>query len=370
MSVTRVICVAVSLAVLAPSLHAQETGEGEFRPEVKVAGRLQVQGYYHDNDDYASVAAGGVGPRSAFFIRRARIEVSGRITERVSFIVQPSFENGAGREPNLRLRDAYLELRLTPDASPAAIALRVGQEKRPFSRWELTSANNLPVMERGAGRGLLGISANDLFGDNEFLSHDVGASLLVRGRLATFQAGVYNGEGESRNDVNSSKSFGMRGTIAPLGRLSLGASWFSHDAIVTPAVGAPDSSFRNDAWEVDGQWGRTGDPGLFVLGEYLEGHDATAAETPIRGLSAIVAWHHRLPATPGRVLFAVEPALRFDVADPNTDADDDRATLMSAVVGLYFSSRAQLRVGYERQAFEDEALDAIQGVRTAVTINF
>ncbi len=367
---TRAICVAVSLVALAPRANAQEVGEKPSFPEVKVAGRLQVQGYYHDNDDYAPAAAGDVGPASAFFVRRARIEVSGRITERVSFIVQPSFENGAGREPNLRLRDAYVELRLTPDASPAAVALRVGQEKRPFSRWELTSANNLPVIERGAGRGLLGISANDLFGDSELLSHDVGASVVVTGGMATFQAGVYNGEGESRDDVNSSKSFGVRGTIAPIGRLSLGASWFSHDAIVTPAAGAPDSSFRNDAWEIDGQWGRTGDPGLFVLGEYLHGHDATESETPIRGLSAIAAWHHRLSASRARVLYAIEPAIRIDIADPDADADDDRATLMSAVVGLYFSSRAQLRVGYEQQSFEDAALETIRGVRMAMTVNF
>ena len=370
MLATRATCVVLSLAAFAATAHGQDTTAAPSYPDVQLSGRLHFQGYWFDNAEYAPAAAGNVGTESSFFIRRARIQVNGRISERVSFVIQPSFENAAGREPNLRLRDAYVDLRLTGDDAPASITLRVGQEKRPFSRWELTSSNNLPVIERGAGRGMLGRASNNLFDRNGFLSHDLGTSVIVEGGIATLHAGVYNGQGESLNDVNSAKSYGVRATIAPVGRLSLGASWFSHDAILAPAAGPADSSFRNDAWEIDGQWGRPGTPGLFVLGEYLQGHDATEGEAPIRGMSAIAAWHHRLAASGSPLLFAIEPALRFDLADPNADADDDRATLASAVLGLYFSSRAQLRVGYERQSFEDDALEAIQGVRTTVTVSF
>jgi hypothetical protein len=363
--------VALALVAGATAVGAQDTTSAPAFPDVSVAGRLQFQGYWFDNADYAPAAAGNVGTESSFFIRRARIQVDGRIAERVSFVIQPSFENGAGREPNLRLRDAYIDLELTGEAAPSSVTLRVGQEKRPFSRWELTSSNNLPVIERGAGRGLLGRASNNVFERNGFLSHDLGASVLVRGGRATLQAGVYNGQGESFNDVNSSKSYGVRATVAPVAGLSVGASWFSHDAILVPAVGAPDSSARNDAWEIDAQWGRPGAPGLFLLGEYLQGEDATEAMAPIRGLAAIAAWHRRLaPSRAPLQLWAIEPALRIDVADPDADADDDRATLASAVLGLYFSSRAQLRVGYERQSFEDDALEAIQGLRTAVTVSF
>lgn len=356
-----------SLALLAPGVGAQDTTSQPAFPDVRVAGRLQVQGYALDN---AAYAGDDVGPESNFFIRRARIEVQGRIAERVSFVLQPSFENGRGAEPNLRLRDAYVDLRLSPDESPATVTLRVGQSKRPFSRWELTSANNLPVIERGAGRGLPGGAANDLFGRNGFLSQDLGTSVIVEGGLATFQAGVYNGQGESFDDVNSAKSYGVRATIDPLAKLSLGASYFSHDAIVTPAAGAPDSSFRNDAWGIDGQWGRTGAPGLYALGEYLQGHDATESEAPIRGVSAVAAWHHRMTASPRQWLYAVEPAVRFDLADPNADVEEDRETLVGVVLGFYFSRTAQLRVGYERQSFENDALETVQGIRTAVTVNF
>jgi phosphate-selective porin len=364
MSAIRTAPALLALVLLASRAVAQDS-TARF-PDVKVAGRLQMQGFAFDNDSHAAA----VGTESNVFIRRARIQVSGRIAPHVSFVIQPSFENGRGREPNLRLRDAYIDLHLREAREGTSVTLRVGQEKRPFSRWELTSSNNLPVIERGAGRGLRGNAANNLFERNGFLSHDLGASVIVAGERVTVQAGLYNGQGESLDDANSAKSYGARATLVPLRRLSLGASWVSHDAIVTRAMLPPDSAFRNQAWEVDAQWGRPGDPGLFALGEYLQGSDATEEEATIRGLSAVAAWHHRMDDGGPSWLFAVEPALRFDLADPDADADGDRATLASAVVGLYFSSRAQLRIGYERQSFEDDALDAIAGIRTAVTVNF
>ena len=63
----------------------------------------------------------------------------------------------------LRLRDAWIDVRFSPEASKGAFYLRAGQEKRPYSRYELTSSNNLPSIERGAGQGLLPRGSNDLF---------------------------------------------------------------------------------------------------------------------------------------------------------------------------------------------------------------
>jgi hypothetical protein len=34
------------------------------------------------------------------------------------------------------------------------------------------------------------------------------------------------------------------------------------------------------------------------------------------------------------------------------------------------SSRAQFRVGYERQSFQDDASPSISGIRSALTVNF
>ena len=357
-------------------------------PNVKLSGRLQEQFYYFDNDDYAAT----VGPNSNVFTRRARFEARGQISENVSLFIQPSFEGGrtlsnlvttctadtppvcrtTGRS-GFRLRDAYIDVRFGSEGGKGELFFRAGQEKRPFSRYELTSSTNLPTIERGAGPGLLGRASNDLFGSAGFLSHDVGASVryeyqLGDDRLLTLKLGVYNGQGESLNDVNDRKSFGARGTVAVTPKLEVGVSWFAHDAIVT-VEGAPDSSFSNHAFDIDASWGKPGDAGLYALGEYLQGDDASELERGMRGIQLLGAYHMRTGPSPSWI-YAIEPALRLDIADPDTDTDDDSSTLVSGVLGLYFSSRAQFRVAFERQSFEGGATPSISGLRSALTVNF
>jgi phosphate-selective porin O/P len=356
-------------------------------PNVRLTGRLQEQFYYFDNEPYAAT----VGPKDNFFTRRARIEARGQISEQVTVYIQPSFEGGrnltnlvttcsgtplvcrtTGRS-GLRLRDAWIDVRFSPADSKGALYLRAGQEKRPYSRYELTSSNNLPSIERGAGQGLLPRASNDLFAANGFLSHDVGARVryeykLDDLRLVNVSFGVYNGQGESLNDVNNKKSFGARATVGVTPKLDVGGSWFAHDGIVT--VGSViDSAFTNYAWGVDAQWGKVGDEGLFVLGEYLDGNDATAAKNKIRGIQGLAAYNYRLKS-PTSWLYAIEPAFRVDLADPNTNLTNDRVTTITAVLGIYMSSRSQLRVAYERESFQGDITPSISGIRSALTVNF
>jgi hypothetical protein len=356
-------------------------------PNVKLTGRLHEQFYFFDNEDYAATT----GAKANFFTRRARIEARGQISENVAVYIQPSFEGGrnlsgvtttcsgtpltcrtTGRS-GLRLRDAWIDVRFSPEAAKGALYLRAGQEKRPYSRYELTSSNNLPSIERGGGQGLLARQSNDLFGANGFLAHDVGASVryeykLDDVRLVTVKVGAYNGQGESLNDVNDKKSFGARATAGIWSKLDIGGSWFAHDGIVTVGT-TPDSAFTNYAWGVDAQWGKPGDEGLYLLGEYLDGNDATAAKNKIRGVQGLAAYNYRFKS-PTSWLYAIEPAFRVDLADPNTALESDRATLITAVLGIYMSSKAQLRVAYERQSFQDDITPAISGIRSALTVNF
>ena len=377
----------LSGAALAATIAVGSASAQTTYPNVKLTGRLQEQFYYFDNEDYAAT----VGPKDNFFTRRARIEARGQISENVIVYIQPSFEGGrnlsnvvttctgtpltcrtTGRS-GLRLRDAWIDVRFSPEASKGALYLRAGQEKRPYSRYELTSSTNLPSIERGAGQGLLARASNDLFAANGFLSHDVGASLRYEykiddTRLVTLKVGAYNGQGESLNDVNNKKSFGARATAGIYSKLDIGGSWFAHDGIVTVGT-TPDSTFTNYAWGVDAQWGKVGDEGLYVLGEYLDGNDATAAKNKIRGIQGLAAYNYRFKS-PTSWLYAIEPAFRFDLADPNTSVDNDRTTLITAVLGIYMSSKAQLRVAYERESFQGSVTPSISGVRSALTVNF
>jgi hypothetical protein len=256
--------------------------------------------------------------------------------------------------------------------------LRMGQEKRPFGRYELTSSNNLPSIERGAGQGLVAAGSNDLFSAQGFVSHDVGAHLqfdykLSDLRFLTLIAGVYNGRGESLSDNNNAKSFGFRGTIGITDKLNVGGSYFSHDNIVTPTgATVPDSNYRNEAFGIDGQWGKPGDPGLYLVADYMAGHDGSGVlvsgdKKKILGVSAIGAYNIRIKS-PTSWLYAIEPSIRYDFADPDTDLDENGTTLITAVLGFYMSSRAQFRIGYENESFRLRA-PSISGIRTALTMN-
>ena len=385
----------LGVTFLSMALAGSSAGQTSY-PNVELSGRLQEQVYYFDNDPYAAT----VGPGSNVFTRRARIEVRGEISENVSVHIQPSFEGGrnlsgltttctatevpdGGGTPvvtcrttgrsGLRLRDAYIDVRFTRPTNKSALYLRVGQEKRPFSRYELTSSNNLPSIERGAGQGLVPRASNDLFGSAGFLSHDVGASVRLEhklddARMVTVKLGAYNGQGESLSDVNDKKSFGARATAAVTPKVDVGASWFSHDAIVT-SEDVPDSSFTNQAWGVDAQYGKTGDEGLFALVEYLQGEDASPATLTMRGIQGVAAYNIRMTG-PTSWLYAVEPFARFDLADPDTDTDEDGATTLTAGVGLYMSSRAWLRMAYERQSFQADGAESISGVRSMLAVSF
>jgi hypothetical protein len=382
----------------AASLAAQTT-----YPSVKVTGSLQQQFYKYNHSTFA--AAGDSGT-SDFFTRRARIEVEGEINEYVRIKIQPSFEGGremntqptitcvapvppataptctsSGGRSGFRLRDAYVDVSLTKPGAKTSFGIRVGQEKRPFNRYNLSSSRNLPSIERGAGQGLPGATSFDLLNSNGIIEHDIGASLNVRSkigenRFVAVRAAVTNGEGESvARDKNNRKSFGFRGTADVTPKLNVGASFYSHDnANIAAGV---DSSYNNKAFGLDAQWGKPGDPGLYVVTDFFSGKDKSKAAVKMRGFQAVGAYNIRLKS-PTSWLYAIEPAFRFDVADPNTDLSGSqvttqaqaRVTTVTAVLGFYMSSKAQFRIAYERQTSELASTVTVGGIRSALTVNF
>ncbi len=381
---TRLIGVGLLSLLGAASAAAQTT-----YPSVKVTGRLQSQFYYFGNEDYAATT----GPQSNFFIRRARIEARVQMNEYISAYIQPSFEGGRAAASSsctstldtlantvttkctngnggIRLRDAWIDVRLSKPEAPTAFTLRFGQEKRPFSRYELTSSNNLPSIERGGGRGILAVQSNDIFGSAGLLAHDVGVSGRVErkldptGRMVSLVAGIYNGRGESLNDNNNAKSFGVRASADLWSKLSVGGAYFSHDQIL-----AADSAFRNKGYGVDAQWSKVGEPGLYVLAEVLSGEQANAGRTKMLGIQGLAAYNIRT-TSPTSWLYAVEPSLRVDVADPDTDTDNDGATLITGSVAFYMTSKALLRVGVDHQSFQASGAKSITGVRGSMQVSF
>jgi len=265
---------ALSLALLALVAVGTAAAQTTY-PNVKLTGRLQAQFYDFNNGDnaiYQGLSGSARAPESSFLIRRARITVKGNLAENVSFVIQPNYTTG---QSGVTLKDAYIDVAFNKPEAKNGIALRVGQFKRFFGRYELTSSNNLPSLERGAYRGLVPVSSNDLAVGNGFEAHDLGAGLMYTGlasKLAVMGA-VMNGNLSPNNvDLNNGKSMYARATYAVTPKLSIGASYADHDFVQQPDTAFPaDSSARNAAYGLDAAWSAPGNEGLYAMVDYLNG---------------------------------------------------------------------------------------------------
>jgi len=364
---------ALSLALLT-LLTAGVAAAQTTYPNVKMTGRLQVEFYDFNNSDnalYAALPSAVRAPESSFLVRRARIEARGNITENITFVIQPNYTTG---QTGVTLKDAYLDVAFTKPEAKSAFALRAGQFKRFFGRYELTSSNNLPSIERGAYRGLVPVSSNDLAVGNGFAAHDIGAGLMFTGleKRLSVQGAVMNGALSPNNiDLNSGKSLYGRATFAITPMLAVGGSIASHD-FIQPAdtIGnVLDSAATNTGWGLDAQWSAPGNEGLYAMVDYLGGQSILDNANHIWGFQVVAAYNIRMKS-PTSFLYAIEPAVRYDLAEPNNNLIDDQVTLFTAGVNLYLSSKAQFRLMYESQSFQNSALTTISGVRTALTLNF
>ena len=52
------------------------------------------------------------------------------------------------------------------------------------------------------------------------------------------------------------------------------------------------------------------------------------------------------------------------------DTDDNGATVITAGIGIYMSSKAWFRIAYERQDFQAEGSEDISGVRSMLAVSF
>jgi hypothetical protein len=351
------------------------TGAQAQTPSVSVRGRIQTQ-FSTVSGDSSGIFNPHAQVNSSFEIRRLRIQTDVRIGDNINLVIQPSFEMSA-----LRMRDAYLRVILARNAT-TSFGLTLGQEKKPFNRYELTSSNNLLSIERGARfRGLSTVVAqNNLLEENGYLAHDIGASadLNLLSNRFTLKAGMYNGSGESSNDVNNAKTYGARATFTALLNaeqlpvLRVGAAFMSRDRAITTTssstVFSPDSSRRTAAFGLEAEWGDFR-PGLHVIADFATGKALTnatyrytvgrnagnlrpnapdSAFSTFRSLQVIAAWRYQFDDPNGtRLVKIVEPALRLDMTDPNTSLDNDQGLLITPVLNVYFSQTTVMRAGLD-----------------------
>jgi phosphate-selective porin O/P len=363
-------CLLSALPLVARAARAQV-------PNIRVAGRAQVQFRAAGGDSTAAFP--GTGVTNGFEVRRLRIQTDVRFGDNMTLAIQPSFEMGA-----LRMREAYLRVGLTP-----TFGITLGQEKSPFQRYELNSSNNLLSIERGVR--ILGLTGreglNDLLVNNGYASQDLGGFVdyAAPGNKATVKLGVSNGSRESAADVNNAKSFFGRATATLLTNaddqpvLQVGASFAARDRAICQTVTGPsgcsayyaDSSKTTTAFGIDLEWGGYR-PGWHVIADFATGDNVPAtlritsgrnssnlhnsADTNLvtfRGVHVVAAYRFTTGGPDTRVVKMLEPALRVDYTDPNTDASDDDGLLVTPVLNVYFGATVVLRAGLDLYRYKD-----------------
>ncbi len=361
---------AMILSVLVPGVLAAQS------PQIRVAGRVQAQYRLAGGDSSASFSTAGVN--NSFEIRRLRIQADVRFADNIKAVIQPSFEMGS-----LRMRDAYVRVGVAD-----GLDVTVGQEKSPFQRYELTSSNSLPSVERGVR--ILGLSGreglNDILVGNGYASHDLGAFLdwtAPKSRFAV-KVGVQNGSRESARDVNNAKSVFGRATATLLTTgddgeaLQVGASFASRDrAVCSTCTGSPaffaDSALRTTAFGFDLEWGGFR-PGLHVIADFATGDNvlpslrvdagrnggnvrntADSNVVTFRALHVVGAYRFMTRGAETRLIKMLEPALRVDLTDPDTNTDNDGGVLITPAVNVYFASTVVLRAAFDVYRYKDAA---------------
>jgi hypothetical protein len=167
-----------------------EAGESDSGPDVEVPADRSV------ND------------RESFIIRRGRFVFSGDATEHLALYAQMDFNGSTGAaDYSLQMRDLYADIAL--DESKA-FRVRLGQSKVPFGWVNLQSSQNRAALERpealnSAVEGERDYGAYLMWASPEARRRFrdlVGQGLKGSGDYGVLSAGVYNGQGLNRPDLN------------------------------------------------------------------------------------------------------------------------------------------------------------------------
>lgn len=149
------------------------------------------------------------GGDGGFFLRRIRLVLSGQLSDRLSFYIQPDFASSPdGSNNNFgQIRDAYFDLGLD---SKNEFRLRFGQSKVPYGFENLQSSQNRLPLDRNDALNSAVSNERDLGvffywapkKSRELFSYLVSSGLKGSGDYGVFALGAYNGQTANKNEAN------------------------------------------------------------------------------------------------------------------------------------------------------------------------
>lgn len=296
--------------------------------DINLTGRVHTQ--------FNTTSATGK-PETEFLMRRVRLAAEITISDFVSGKVEPDFGEG-----KLSLRDAWVRLTFSP-----AFRATIGQTKRPFDLFELTSSTQILVVERAGGirgvetcSGVQGLCSFSQFTERlQYADRDIGVFMDGTAGPAAWAIAVTNGAGANKSDQNGAKSFTGRVALQAADGVTVGANVAVHDYL---APLGNDTKYAT-AWGADLEVGDF-EGGLHVQAGAVLGDNwlnvAPTEPSSFRTAQAIVSYRGAITGSP--YLNGFEPVLRLSWGDPNTDRPDDDGVLLTPGIQFHFTGRNKL----------------------------
>jgi hypothetical protein len=171
--------------------------------------QLRYNGLFNTNSNLTCAQCDrSIGKNGGFFLRRARVVLSGDVSDRLYIYIQPDFASDAGGNLNYaQLRDAYFDLALDHDKE---FRLRFGQSKIPFGWQNLQSSGNRLALDRDDAMNSAVPNERDMgvfaywapARIRKRFKMLVDSGLKGTGDYGVIGAGAYNGQGLNRSEAN------------------------------------------------------------------------------------------------------------------------------------------------------------------------
>ncbi len=305
-------------------------------------------------------------------LRRVRLGASERISPIISGRIQAELANAA-EGGSAELNEAYALAQFTP-----AFGILVGKGGRPFGIIDATAAANLVPIERGAR--FRGAETVELYRTLEALAYagrSVGVQVLGEAGSFVYAGGYFSGAtGEEGADADIRQvAARVQYEFADKVLIGVAASNRAYSRDDPPGVEGSDARGANPSGEskrasgfaLDVQIGAYGEPGVHVVAEaalgvldpYL-GHD-------FRAFQAWAAFRSRVAAGP---LSAVEPLIRFSIADADGPLGQDEGFLLTPGLNLYADGNTRLALNADVFFPAAEDVDPLFAFRAQVQIAF
>jgi len=335
--------------------HAGEENVISKKSKLTLTGRVHAQ--------FQTTSVENVSPATSFSVRRASMKAA-YVNPSGSMKAVVQYEFGEG---NSKLKDGYVDLKVND-----GFHLKMGQYKKPFSLWELTSSKKIAVIEYA--NKILGsqnaYSTNAvIIKDGFYAARDIGLSVHGSAEKVDYTFGIFNGNGNNiKNDDDDGKTFGGRVVFNVRDDMAIGGA-FSNRTISNyqcPTEMTSVTSENFQAFEVDFEYGirhHVDKAGPWVQTEFLYGKNPHFG-TNTNFMGFMVVWSQNVLMTNGDLVHSVRPAVRFDFSRRNTDDGDTQAILLTPGMDIFFDTNNRLQLNLDVNIPNADDHDTEFGFRT------